>query len=287
MMKIRNLDIKNIHLEGESDLPFVGINKNNFKLGIEILMKFPKNYPAVLEKAWGASAQNALEYAKEANKKKSDFLAVKFNIEENDLKDIDKYLEMLQEIEKISSKPLIVTGSDIDEVDEIILPKITQTLQNPAIIGNFCEKTYKKTLNNFEKHKIIARTPIDINLAKELNILLSDAGVSLDNILIDTTIGALGYGLDYAYSVIERIKQAALSGDEYLNMPIISFVGEEVYKSKETKSADYTPSWGKIDERAIMWEVATAGAFMAAGSNVLIVRHPKTLSTLNKLVAKG
>lgn len=286
-MKIRDLNIQNVHLKGETDMPFVEIDKNNFKLGIEILMKIPENYPDVLKQAWGECIYNPVEYSKKALLKKNDFLAVKFNLDENDLDELDKYLQMLSEIETISQKPLIVTGSELEEVDEVLLPKITETLQKPAIIGSFCEKNYKKTLKNFDNHKIIARTPIDINLAKELNILLSDFGVSLDNILIDTTIGALGYGLDYAYSVIERIKQAALGGDEYLNMPIISFVGEEVFKSKETKSSEYAPSWGKIEERATMWEVATAGAFMAAGSNILVVRHPKTLSTLNKLIAKG
>lgn len=287
-MKIRDLNISNIKLKGENSMPFVEVDRNTFKTAIEILIKIPEVYQEVLKKAWGNSYKKPVDYAKAALKKKSDFLAVKFNLSEEDIKDgIDKYVEILKEIEKEATKPLIITGSDNDEIDEIILPELIKALENPAIVGSVNEKTYKKIIPYCEKHHVIARTPIDINLAKELNILISDMDFSLDKILIDTTIGALGYGLDYAYSVIERIKQAAFEGDEYLNMPIISFVGDEVWKTKETKSSDYSQSWGELEERAIIWEIATSGTIMSAGANIIVVRHPKTLTTLDKLISKG
>ena len=92
-MKIRDLNIQNVHLKGETDMPFVEIDKNNFKLGIEILMKIPENYPDVLKQAWGECIYNPVEYSKKALLKKSDFLAVKFNLDENDLDELDKYLQ--------------------------------------------------------------------------------------------------------------------------------------------------------------------------------------------------
>lgn len=287
-MKIRDLEISNVKLKGENSMPFVEVDKNNFKTAIEIIIKIPEGYQEVLKKAWGNAYKNPVDYAKAALGKKSDFLAVKFNLNEEDLKDgIDKYIETLKEIEKISTKPLIITGSENDEIDEAILPELIKALEKPAIVGSVNEKTFKIIIPHCEKHFVVARTPIDINLAKELNILISDTGFSLDKIIIDTTIGALGYGLDYAYSVIERIKQAAFDGDEYLNMPIIAFVGDEVWKTKETKSSDYSPSWGQLEERAIIWEIATSGSIMSAGANIVVVRHPKTLSTLDKLISKG
>jgi acetyl-CoA decarbonylase/synthase complex subunit delta len=287
-MKIRNLEISNVKLKGENSMPFVEVDKNNFKTAIEIIIKIPDGYQEVLKKAWGNAYTNPVDYAKAALKKNSDFLAVKFNLTEEDIKDgIDEYIEILKEIEKEASKPLIITGSENNEVDEIILPALIEALEKPAIVGSVNEKTYKKIIPHCKKHFVIARTPIDINLAKELNILISDLDFSLDKVLIDTTIGALGYGLDYAYSVIERIKQAAFDGDEYLNMPIIAFVGDEVWKTKETKSSDYDASWGKLEERPIIWEIATSGSIMSAGANIVVVRHPKTLSTLDKLISKG
>lgn len=287
-MKIRDLKIENIILKGEGSMPFVELDKNNFKTAIEILVKIPESYQSVLKKAWGEAYKSPVDYAKTALAKKSDFLAVKFNLTEEDLVNgTDEYVEIMKSIEEISTKPLIITGSEKDEVDEILLPEIIKNLEKPAIVGSVNEKTFKKIVPFCQNHFVIARTPIDINLAKELNILISDSDFPLEKILIDTTIGALGYGLDYAYSVIERIKQAAFDGDEYLNMPIISFVGDEVWKTKETKSQDYEPSWGQLEERAIIWEIATSGAFMSAGANIIVVRHPKTLATLDKLISKG
>jgi len=287
-MKIRDLKIEKVKLTGENAMPFVELDKNNFKTAIEILVKIPDGYQSVLKKAWGNDYKNPVDYAKAALAKKADFLAVKFNLKEEDIENgIEEYIQSLREIEKIATKPLIITGSENNDIDEVILPEIIKALVKPAIVGSVNENTYKKILPYCEKHFVIARTPIDINLAKELNILISDANFPKDKILIDTTIGALGYGIDYAYSVIERIKQAAFDGDEYLNMPIIAFVGDEVWKTKETKSQDYSSSWGKLEERAIIWEIATSGAFMSAGANIIVVRHPKTLSTLDKLISKG
>lgn len=287
-MKIRDIKIDKVKLIGENSMPFVELEKNNFKTAVEILVKIPDGYQSALKKAWGNAYSNPVDYAKAALKKKSDFLAVKFNLKEEDIQNgVEEYVEIIKEIEKISTKPLIVTGSESNEIDEVLLPAVIEALEKPAIVGSVNEVTYKKIIPFCEKHYVVARTPIDINLAKELNILIGDAGFDRDKIIIDTTIGALGYGLDYAYSVIERIKQAAFDGDEYLNMPIIAFVGDEVWKTKETKSADYSPSWGKLEERAIIWEISTCGAFMSAGANILVVRHPKTLDTLDKLISKG
>lgn len=287
-MKIRDLKIDKIKLTGENAMPFVELDKNNFKTAIEILIKIPESYQNTLKKAWGNAYKTPIDYAKAATKKKSDFLAVKFNLTEEDLQNgIEEYIDTLKEIEKIATKPLIITGSENNEIDEFILPELIQVLEKPAIVGSINEKTYKKIIPYCENHFVIARTPIDINLAKELNILINDMNFSKDKIIIDTTIGALGYGLDYAYSVIERIKQAAFDGDEYLNMPIIAFVGDEVWKTKETKSSDYSASWGNLEERSIIWEISTSGAFMSAGANIIVVRHPKTLDTLGKLISKG
>lgn len=287
-MKIRDLKVDKVNLQGESSLPFVELNKNNFKLAIEILMKIPDGYQDVLKKVWKNAFKNPLDYAEAALKKKSDFLAVKFNLSEEDVDNIDFYIDVLKEIEKISDRPLIVTGADNNDVDMVILPKIAEALKKECIIGSVNQNTVKCVVHSLkEEQYLVGQSHIDINLAKELNILIADLGFDLDKVLIDTTTGALGYGLDYAYSVFERIKQAAFNGDKYLNMPIIAFVGDEVWKTKETKSTDFPSSWGQLEERAIIWETATAGSFMAAGANIIVVRHPRTLATLDKLVSKG
>jgi len=125
-------------------------------------------------------------------------------------------------------------------------------------------------------HNIIAESPIDINIAKQLNILISDMGLPLEKIVINPTIGALGYGLEYAYSIMERCRLAALSGDKTVASPFICFVGQESWRAKEAK----------VDERnqGVIWEVITATALLQAGADILIMRHPEAIEKVNSYI---
>jgi acetyl-CoA decarbonylase/synthase complex subunit delta len=126
-------------------------------------------------------------------------------------------------------------------------------------------------------HNIIAESPIDINIAKQLNILISDMGLSLERIVINPTIGALGYGLEYAYSIMERARLAGLSGDKTVANPFICFVGHEAWRAKEAKD-DAQP------QRGIAWEALTATALLQAGGDLLVMRHPKAIEKVNKYI---
>jgi acetyl-CoA decarbonylase/synthase complex subunit delta len=138
------------------------------------------------------------------------------------------------------------------------------------------------------KQVVVASSPIDVNLAKQLNILLGNLGVQNQNVLIDPTTGGLGYGLEYTYSVIERISQAALTQeDEKLQQPIICNVGNEVWKSKEANlTAEDAPSLGDPGSRAILMEAITAVDLLLAGADVLIMRHPESVKLVKNYIAK-
>jgi acetyl-CoA decarbonylase/synthase complex subunit delta len=134
-------------------------------------------------------------------------------------------------------------------------------------------------------HNIIAESPIDINIAKQLNILISDMGLPLERIVIDPTIGALGYGLEYAYSIMERARLAALSGDKTVASPFICFVGQEAWRAKEAKaSITEFPSWGPEEKRGILWETLTATALIQTGADILVMRHPKAVEKVNNYI---
>ncbi|MDD2654028.1 MAG: acetyl-CoA decarbonylase/synthase complex subunit delta, partial [Candidatus Omnitrophica bacterium] len=140
-------------------------------------------------------------------------------------------------------------------------------------------------------HSIIAESPIDINIAKQLNILISDMGLSAERIVINPTIGALGYGLEYAYSIMERGRLSALNGDKMLAMPYICFVGYEAWRAKEAKASEKEfPAWGKEKERGIAWEMVTSTALLQAGADILVMRHPQAIQevqkTINQLTGK-
>jgi CO dehydrogenase/acetyl-CoA synthase delta subunit len=134
------------------------------------------------------------------------------------------------------------------------------------------------------EHILVLKTPIDINLAKELNILSYDMGLSLDKMIIDTDIGGLGYGLEYGYSIMEKIKIEGLKGDEYLNMPLISFAPNESLKTKEAKTNLTDSSWGNLEYRARYFEIASASAVMASGANLIVLNYPPNVKLFKELV---
>ena len=134
-------------------------------------------------------------------------------------------------------------------------------------------------------HLVMARTPMDVNLAKQLNILITDMGLPLDRILMDPTTGALGYGIEYGYSVMERLRMAALQGDTMTQLPMIVTPGFEAWKTKESKvGADMPTSWGDWHERAVMWETLTAVTLLESGADIIVLRHPESLKNIQSAI---
>lgn len=138
------------------------------------------------------------------------------------------------------------------------------------------------------RHVVVASSPIDVNLAKQLNILLGNLGVNNQDILIDPTTGGLGYGLEYTYSVMERIMQAALTQeDEKLQQPIIANVGNEVWKSKEANlSMEDAPELGDPDKRGVMMESIAAVDLLLAGADIVVLRHPDSVKLVKGFISK-
>ena len=138
------------------------------------------------------------------------------------------------------------------------------------------------------KQLVVASSPIDINLAKQLNILLGNLGVKAENLFIDPTTGGLGYGLEYTYSVMERIEQAALTQeDEKLQQPMIANVANETWKCKESNlSTEDAPELGDATSRGVLMEAVTAVDLMLAGADVVVMRHPEAVKLVKNYIAK-
>lgn len=181
--------------------------------------------------------------------------------------------------------PLILLGSGDQEKDNTVLAKCSEAAKGErCLIGNAIEKNYKTLTVSClaDGHNIIAESPIDINIAKQVNILIHDMGLPLDRIVIYPTTGSLGYGMEYAYSIMERARLAALAGDKMLSMPVIAFIGQEVWRVKESKSHD--PAWGDESERGPLWEATTAVSMLHAGADILIMRHPKAVKSVQNTI---
>ena len=185
--------------------------------------------------------------------------------------------------------PLIVWGCGNDKKDADVLRAVmegaagTELLVGPVTEGNY--KQLGAGAIGF-KHKLIASTPIDINLAKQLNILLSNLGVPDDSIIVDPTTGGLGYGLEYSYSVMERARMAALvQQDEKLQYPMICNIGREVWKTKEAKSgAEEAPELGDPAKRGVNMETLTATSLLLAGADILVLRHPESVKLIRQYI---
>lgn len=210
-----------------------------------------------------------VEKAEEGLKKDCDILGLKFT------EDIEKGIEAFKKLLPRIEKPLMLRGCGNDTVDTELLPVLAQLADRECIIGNATENNYKSIIPSVIKggHRLIIRTPIDINLAKEMNILTSDMGLGLDRILTDTDIGGLGYGFEYGYSIMEKIKLEGKNGDKFLNVPLISFAAEETAKTKEAK-----------DEKLSLYlEIASASAVKAAGADYIVLTKPEAVSILRGL----
>ena len=178
--------------------------------------------------------------------------------------------------------PLIVWGCAVPAKDGEVLKKVCEACQGEnLIIGPVEEKNYKGigAAAMGYGHTVISSSPIDVNLAKQVNILLENLGVSLDKVIVDPTTGGLGYGLEYSYSVMERLTMAAMTqGDDKLQNPMINNLGNEVWKCKEAKlTVADAPELGDPERRAILMEAVGAVSYLLAGSSILIMRHPESI----------
>lgn len=199
--------------------------------------------------------------------------------------------EVAKKVAEAINVPLIVWGTSNDQKNIEVLKAVAEACAGlNVVIGPVTEGNYKQVgaAAIAYKHAVAANSPIDINLAKQLNILLENLGVPNDKILIDPTTGSVGYGMEYCYSIMERIRQAALTqNDDKLQYPIINNIAEEVWKTKEAKlPAAEDPKLGDAAIRGVNLEAITALSALQAGSDVLILRHPKTLERLRKYLTE-
>lgn len=201
----------------------------------------------------------------------------------------DDAVKTVKKVRAAVDVPLIVWGSANTEKDEVVLKKIAEECQGENLVLGPVEDKNHKAIGAAAMgfgHSIISSSPIDVNLAKQINILLENLGVPTDRMLIDPTTGGLGYGMEYTYSVMERIRMAALAqGDDKLQFPIINNLGNEVWKCKEAKQgADEAPTLGDPERRGILMEAVGAVTYLMSGADVLIMRHPEAIRLVKSYI---
>lgn len=254
-------------------------------LALEVTDIEPPRWPETVRAAWaGVLGKPAAAARRAVEELGADLVMVHLMGAHPDRGDRtpEQAVEDVTAVLRATSVPLIVKGPGAGDKQNEVLSRVAEHLAGERLVlHSACQESYKTlaAVTVAYGHVLAAESPIDLNLAKQLNILLADASVDVGNVLIDPLTGGLGYGLEYSYSVMERIRLAALGGDAMLSCPVICLVADEVWKVKEAKVAEEKePLWGDLERRGVNWEISTALALLEAGAEVLVLRHPASLA---------
>ncbi|MGQ9681347.1 MAG: acetyl-CoA decarbonylase/synthase complex subunit delta [Anaerolineae bacterium] len=284
---------RQVTVGGETTLPFLhfeGQIPHRPAIAIEVQDRYPADWSPPLLEAWGDVLHDPAAWAQKAESLGADIIALslKSAAPEAGNTGAAEAADIVRKVLKATGLPLIVYGPGQAEKDNEVLVAAAEAAKGERVaLGNCEDKNYRTIVAAAlaHGHLVIARSPIDVNLAKQLNILISDMRLEPDRILMDPTTGALGYGLEYTYSVMERLRLAALTGDSMTQLPLICTVGEEAWRTKESKVDTGVPTaWGEWQQRAIYWEVVTASALLQAGADILVLRHPATATLIAKSI---
>ena len=285
-----------VTLGGTATLPFLafeGAVGRRPPIAVEVWDAGAEAWPEQLKTAYGDAMDSPGKWAQQAVAFGADLICLRLMGAHPDAGDRspEQCAATVKEILGAVGVPLIVWGCGVDAKDNKILPAVSAAAKGEnCLLGTAREKNYRTLVAVClaDKHKILAESPLDINIAKQVNILCTDAGFPIKDVVIFPTTGALGYGLEYVYSIQERGRLAALSGDKLLAQPVLCDVGFEAWRAKEAKAPpfacvtdDTRGEWG------VMWEAATATVLLQSGIEVLVMRHPKAIqyvrNTLDRL----
>jgi acetyl-CoA decarbonylase/synthase complex subunit delta len=285
-----------VKIGGESTLPFLhfeGEMPNKPVVAMEIFDCAPADWPAFLSKFYDGVMNDPAKWAKKCvDDYKAELIYMRLQSAHPDFGDKSpkECADKLKSVLNAVGVPIIVVGCGNAEKDNAVLPVCTQVAKGEQLLfGVALQENYKTLVASClaDGHNIIAQAPIDVNIQKQVNILISEMGLNPERIVMDPTTGALGYGLEYTYSVMERIRLAALSADKTLAQPFICTVGQEVWKAKEAKAtAEQQPLWGDEAKRGAMWEITTSMALLMSGADILVMRHPEAVATVKSQIDK-
>ncbi len=266
-------------------------------VAMEVFDVVSPKYPAVLREVYGDVLNRPAEMAKLCVEKfGADLISVRLEgtHPEKGGRSAAKAVELVKQVLSAVDVPLIITGHNhFDSINDVF-KAVAQSCAGENLLLNWVETDNYRTVAGAALaygHSLVAQSPIDVNMAKQLNILLGNMNIKPEQVMMDPMTGAMGYGIEYTYSVMERIRMTALGGDKMLARPMIVSPGQECVKTKELRAtAAEMPAWGDLGKRAVMWELATATGLLYAGADLLIMYHPQAAlgirRTINKLMDK-
>ncbi len=271
---------------GEKTLPFMHFEAptpNRPLIAVEIKDRRPDDWSPVLLQVWGDAANDPGAWAQAAAEAGADLIVLALSLNDAAGKPTTPAAAVaaVKAVLAACPLPLAVFGPGQADADNDLLVAVAEAAKGERLLLGICEdKNYRTIVATAmaNGHLVTARTPMDVNLAKQLNILITDMGMPLERVVMDPTTGAVGYGIEYGYSVMERLRLAALQGDRMTQLPMLVTPGFEAWKTKEAKVGVGVPdAWGDWAERGITWETLTAVSLLESGADVLVLRHPESV----------
>lgn len=284
---------RTLTIGGQSAMPFLnfeGAIPHAPVFALEIKDRKPADWSPLLYDVWGDAMKNPGDWARAAEAAGADLivLTLSLTLADGQPNGPENVRSVVRQVLKSSGLPLAVFGPGQAESDnELIVPASEEAKGERLLLGICEDKNYRTIVASAmaNGHAVNSRTPMDVNLAKQLVILIHDMGLPLERITMDPSTGALAYGIEYGYSVMERLRLAALQGDSMTQQPILVTPGEESWKVKESRVGEGVPeSWGDWKRRAINWETFTAAALVHSGADILVLRHPESLARVRAMV---
>jgi len=285
-----------VTIGGANTLPFLGFEgkvPHRPQIAIEVRSSDPSGeWPAPLVQAWGEVLGDPAAWAKAAAATGADLILLQLMATDNagQRMTATRARQVSRSVLGATGLPLVVLGPGQAELDNELLVAVAEEGVGERLVLGPCEdKNYRTIVAAAlaHGHLITSRTPMDVNLAKQLIILISDMGLPLERIVMDPTTGALGYGMEYGYSVMERLRLAALQGDGMTQQPMIVTPGEDAWRSKEARVGEGVPAaWGDWTRRAINWEAVTAMTLIESGADVVAMRHPEAVARVKQMIGE-
>ena len=288
---------KAVKLGGQNVVPFHTFDAeiaNAPKIGVELTDLGMAEYTMPGEQAFYEGCQTVVDMAKRAETMEgASFLCLHFEgADPNGLnKSVEECVQLAKDVADAVTMPIVIMGCKNVEKDTELFNKCAEALAGKNILVLSARDENYKTVGASAglayNQKVGAESAVDINLAKQLNTVMTQLGVNPQSIIMNIGSAAAGYGYEYVASTLDRIRDAALKqSDAMLQMPIMTPVSSDTWGVKESVMAEADmPEWGNQEERGIEMEITTAAAVLAGGSDAVIMRHPSAIATIAKMIA--
>jgi len=279
---------------GETGLPFLhfeGATPHRPAIAMDVLDVPPADLPGPMAEVIGDVCSDPAAWARKSVEEfGADMICLRLvsGHPDRENRSAEECAQVVKSVLQAVGVPLIIWGCGQPDKDNEIMPRCSEAAAGEnCLLGTATQDNYKTITAAClaDGHKLITEAPLDINIQKQVNILVSDAGLDLSRIVMYQATGGLGYGMEYAYSIMERTRLAALQGDRMLAMPMLALVGSECWKAKEARTPEEAmPAWGPVAQRGVLWEATTAACFLHGGTHIFVMWHPRAAALLRQTI---